>query len=285
MASTALSLPSSKPAPRRWSLPLRWSDILQHGYIIFCCVVFVLPFIALFQYSLQKSSHISLQAVIAHYSYVLGSFKDNLITSLQVAVLAIAINFCVSLPAAYAIVRYTFPGKRFLLSMLSLSLYIPAAVLGFGLVLTYNFGHIFIGSIWGLVFALAVGTYPLMLTPLIVALNDLPDSFEEAALCLGASRIQTFTRIVLPLIGQGIAAGALLSFIIIFNEYLVTLFVVGTSPGLTTAPLRVFNLVRTAGLLNTTAALAATMQIVSFVVVIVFFRVIGTRYLKGTYLI
>ncbi len=284
MAFNAISLPA-KPAPRAWSLPLHWSEILQHGYILFCCVIFILPFIALFQYSLQKSSHISLDNLLANYSYVFGSFKDNLITSLQVSALAITINFLISLPAAYAIVRYTFPGKRFLLSLLSLSLYIPAAVLGFGLVLTYNFGHIFIGSIWGLVFAMAVGTYPLMLTPLIVALKDLPQSFEEAALCLGASRWQTLTRIVLPLIGQGIAAGVLLSFIIIFNEYLVTLFVVGTSPGLATAPLRVFNLVRTAGLLNTTAALAATMQIVSFVVVILFFRIVGTRYLKGTYLI
>jgi ABC-type spermidine/putrescine transport system permease subunit II len=285
MASTALSLPSAKPAPRTWSLSLRWTDLLQHGYIIFCCIIFVLPFIALFQYSLQKSGQFTLGSFLSNYAYVFGSFKDNLLTSLQVAVLAITINFVISLPAAYAIVRYTFPGKRFLLSLLSLSLYVPAAVLGFGLVLTYNFGHIFIGSIWGLVFAMAVGTYPLMLTPLIVALKDLPPSFEEAALCLGASRLQTFTRIVLPLIGQGIAAGVLLSFIIIFNEYLVTLFVVGTSPGLTTAPLRVFNLVRTAGLLNTTAALAATMQIICFVVVILFFRIVGTRYLKGTYLI
>ncbi len=285
MATSAISLPTSKPTPRAWSFSVRWSDVLQHGYIIFCCIIFVLPFIALFQYSLQKSSHITLDAIIANYSFVIGSFKDNLITSLQVATLAITINFIISLPAAYAIVRYTFPGKRFLLSLLSLSLYIPAAVLGFGLVLTYNFGHIFIGSIWGLVFAMAVGTYPLMLTPLIVALKDLPLTFEEAAMCLGASRRQTLTRIVLPLIGQGIAAGVLLSFIIIFNEYLVTLFVVGTAPGLTTAPLRVFNLVRTAGLLNTTAALAATMQIICFVVVVVFFRVVGTRYLKGTYLI
>jgi ABC-type spermidine/putrescine transport system permease subunit II len=282
---TVLSVSRPRPAPRTWSFPLRWSEILQHGYILFCCLIFILPFIALFQYSLQKTNQISFANFVANYSYVLGSFKDNLITSLQVSALAITINFLVSLPAAYAIVRYTFPGKRLLLSLLSLSLYIPAAVLGFGLVLTYNFGHIFIGSIWGLVFAMAVGTYPLMLTPLIVALKDLPLSFEEAALCLGASRWQTLTRIVLPLIGQGIAAGVLLSFIIVFNEYLVTLFVVGTAPGLTTAPLRVFNLVRTAGLLNTTAALAATMQIVSFVVVIAFFRIVGTRYLKGTYLI
>jgi ABC-type spermidine/putrescine transport system permease subunit II len=250
MATDARSLPTPQHAAQRtWSLPVKWSDILQHGYIIFCCLIFVLPFIALFQYSLRKGGSISLDAFISNYAYVFGSFKDNLLTSLEVSLLAIVINFLISLPAAYAIVRYVFPGKRLLLSLLSLSLYVPAAVLGFGLLLTYNFGHIFLGSIWGLVFAMAVGTYPLMVTPLIVA------------------------------------AGVLLCFIIIFNEYLVTLFVVGTAPTLQTAPLRVFGLVRTAGLQNTTAALAATMQIVSFVVVIAFFRIFGSRYLKGTYLI
>lgn len=285
MSTNTISISTSRPTPRAWSLPRHWSGILQHAYIIFCCLVFVLPFIALFQYSLRKGGAITLDGIVSNYSYLFGSFKDNLLTSLEVAVLAITINFIISLPAAYAIVRYTFFGKRFLLSLLSLSLYIPAAVLGFGLLLTYNFGHIFIGSIWGLVFAMAIGTYPLMLTPLVVALKDLPPSFEEAAQCLGASRRQVVTRIVLPLIGQGIAAGVLLCFIIIFNEYLVTLFVVGTSPTLQTAPLRVFGLVRTAGLQNSTAALAASMQIISFVVVILFFRLIGTRYLKGTYLI
>lgn len=271
--------------PRSFYVSRRLIDALQHGYILLLCIVFVLPFIAIFQYSLWKGNTITLESIAGNYQYVFGSFLGNLSTSLTVAALAITINFLISFPAAYAIVRYTFPGKRLLLSFLSISLYVPAVVLGLGLILLYNFGHLFIGTIWGLVFAMVVGTYPLMLTPLIVALKDLPQTFEEAALCLGASRLQVITRIVLPLIGQGIAAGVLLCFIIIFNEFLVTLFVVGTAPTYKTAPLIVFSLVRTAGLQNSTAALAATMQIVSFVVVILFFRIVGTRYLKGTYLI
>jgi hypothetical protein len=53
----------------------------------------------------------------------------------------------------------------------------------------------------------------------------------------------------------------------------------------TTAPLRVFNLVRTAGLAPTTTALAVTMQVISFLVVLAFFRIFGARHLKGTYLV
>jgi ABC-type spermidine/putrescine transport system permease subunit II len=279
MAATPLS-----PA-RTFHFSRQFRDVLSHAYIIFMCVVFVMPFLAIFQYSLWKGNTLSLDGIFGNYQFVFGSFLTNLQNSLLVAVSAITINFFISLPAAYAIVRYVFPGKRLVLTFLSISLYVPAVTLGLGLILLYNFGHLFLGSIWGVVFAMVVGTFPLMLTPLIVALKDLPPSFEEAALCLGATRRQVLTRVVLPLIGQGIAAGVLLSFIIVFNEYLVTLFVVGTMPSLQTAPLRIFGLIRTAGLLNTTAALAATMQIVSFIVVILFFRMIGTRYLKGTYLI
>ena len=86
-----------------------------------------------------------------------------------------------------------------------------------------------------------------------------------------------------PLIGPGVSAGLLLCFIIVFNEYLVTLFVHPVD--IETAPLRIFNLQKTGGLSPATAALAVTMQLVSFAAVLVFFRVFGTRHFKGTYIL
>jgi putative spermidine/putrescine transport system permease protein len=256
-------------------------DILSHAYIWFCLFLFVAPFLALLHYALQKG--VSGGYTLSNFSYIWGSFTENLLTSFEISGLAIGLNLLITLPAAYAIVRYEFPGKRMVLSALTLPLYTPAPVLGLSLVLAYNFTYHLTNSIWGLVFAMVVGTFPLMLIPIVVAMKDLPLVFEEAALCLGATRWQTYFRVVLPLIGPGISAGILLSFVIVFNEYLVTLFV--AAPSVTTAPLRVFNLVRTAGIQNTTAALAVFMQIVSFTAVILFFRIFGSRYLKGTYLI
>jgi putative spermidine/putrescine transport system permease protein len=261
--------------------PQRIGDILGHVYIWVCLIIFVTPFLALFNYSLQRGT--TGVYTLNNYSYIFGSFMGNLLTSLEVSALAISLNLLIALPAAYAIVRYEFPAKRMILSALTLPLYTPAPVLGIGLILVYNFTYHLTTSIWSVVFAMVVGTFPLMLVPIVVAMKDLPLFFEEAALCLGATRWQTYFRIVLPLIGPGISAGILLSFIIVFNEYLVTLFV--APPSIQTAPLRVFGLVRTAGIQNTTAALAAFMQIISFTAVILFFRLFGSRYLKGTYLI
>jgi putative spermidine/putrescine transport system permease protein len=258
----------------------RLVDLAGHGYVWLVLIVFVLPFVTLLVYSLTGPGG---TYAVQNFQYVLGSFGDNLWWSFRVSGLALVIDLAAALPAAYAIVRYPFPGKRLLFSLLTLPLYVPAAVIGLSLVLVYNFTYHLTTSVWGLVLAMAVGTFPLMLTPIVVALKDLPLTFEEAAACLGATRWQTFWRIVFPLIGPGVSAGLMLSFIIVFNEYLVTLFV--HPPNVTTAPLRVFNLVRTAGLAPTTAALAVTMQLISFAAVLLFFRVFGTRYLKGTYLI
>jgi putative spermidine/putrescine transport system permease protein len=259
----------------------RLTDVLSHAYIWTILVLFILPFVALLGFSL--SSRPGGSGPVANYAYVVDTFGDNLLWSLKISGLTLLINVLVSLPAGYAIVRHSFPGKRTLFSALTLPLYVPGAVIGISLVLTYNFTYHLTTSMWGLVLAMALGTFPLMLTPIVVALKDLPVIFEEAAACLGATRWQTYRRIVLPLIGPGLSAGLLLCFIIVFNEYLVTLFV--HPPGLTTAPLQVFNLIRTAGLAPTTAALAVTMQIVSFTAVILFLRFFGNRHLKGTYLL
>jgi putative spermidine/putrescine transport system permease protein len=270
----------SQPASRRRFSRRRLGELSGHLYVWLVLFVFVLPFLTLLGYSLTGPGG---TYAVQNFQYVLGSFGDNLRQSFLVAGLTLVINLLVALPGAYAMVRYPFPGKRVLFSLLTLPLYVPGAVIGISLVLIYNFTYHLTTSIFGLVFAMAVGTFPLMLSPILVALKDLPLSFEEAAACLGATRWQAFWRVVFPLIGPGVSAGLMLTFIIVFNEYLVTLFV--HPPNVTTAPLRVFNLVRTAGLAPTTAALAVTMQLISFGAIIVFFKVFGTRYLKGTYLI
>ena len=279
-STQARSVAIAERAGRRWRPFRRLGDVVAHACVIFMLIVFVLPFIALFDYSLQKGAGYD---PVGNYAYVvLGTFRENLLLSLEVTLSAIVLNVLVATPAAYGIVRFSFPGKRTILALLTLPLYTPAAVMGLGLVLVYNLVYHVQQTTFGLIAAMTTGTFGLALMPIIVALKDLPPSYEEAARCLGATRWQTFSRVVLPLIGPGITAGVLLTFVIVFNEFLVTLFIAG--PGQQTAPLRVYSLIRSAGIANTTAALACAMQIISFVLIVVFFRLVGSGYLRGTYL-
>lgn len=258
----------------------RLADLLAHAYIWMCLVVFVAPFAALVGYSIlgQGGTY-----GFENFTYVLGSFGDNLMWSFIITGLTLLIDVAISLPAAYALVRYPFRGKRTLYSALTLPLYVPGAVVGMALVLSFQFTYHLTTSMWGLVFAMVVATFPLMMIPIMVAMKDLPVVFEEAAECLGATKWQTYRKIVFPLIGPGLSAGLMVTFVIVFNEYLVTLFV--HPSGLITAPLRIFNLVKTAGVLPSTAALAVTMQLISFAVVLILGRLFGTRYFKGTYIL
>ncbi|MBV9356500.1 MAG: ABC transporter permease subunit [Chloroflexi bacterium] len=284
MTTTDARLARTDVLPRghrpRWLAVRRVTDLLMHAYIILWLLIFVLPFLALLDYSLQKGRGYD---PIGNFSYVFfGSFKDNLLLSLQVTVATIVLNTLIAIPAAYGIVRYNFPGKRGILALLNLPLYTPAAVIGLGLLLVYNLLYHIEQSTIGLIAAMTMGTFALALMPIIVSLKDLPPAFEEASLCLGATKWQTFVRIVLPLIGPGISAGVLLTFVIVFNEFLVTLFIAG--PGQQTAPLRVYSLIRSAGIANTTAALAVAMQAISFLLIVLYFRIVGARYLRGTYM-
>jgi putative spermidine/putrescine transport system permease protein len=276
MTATALDRPVSR---RPLLNSRRLTALVSHAYIWFCLLLFVLPFVALLINSLGDYGGTS---GLDNYGAALGDFSENLLWSIKVTGLALVIDLAVSLPAGYALVRYPVPGRRVLFSILQLSLYVPGAVIGLALLLTFTFTYHSV-SMWGLVLAMAVGTFPLMLTPIVVALKDLPLEFEEAARCLGATSWQTYRKIVFPLIAPGVSAGLLLSFIIVFNEYLVTLFVAPTN--LETAALRIFNLQRTGGLSPSTSALAVTMQLVSFAAVLVFFRVFGGRHFKGTYIL
>jgi putative spermidine/putrescine transport system permease protein len=259
----------------------RLSDILSHGYIWLCLLVFVTPFLVLVGYTITASGGTGAQG---NFQFVFGSFiESNLKWSLIISGATLVGNVLIALPAGYALMRYPVPAKRLLFTVVTLPLYVPGAVIGLSLLLVYYFTYHLATSPLALVFAMMICTFPLMLTPVVVALKDLPVVFEEASQCLGASKWQTFHRIVLPLIGPGVSAGLMLTFIIVFNEYLVTLFVHPND--IETAPLKVFNVVKTAGLAPSTTALAVVMQLISLAAILLFFRVFGTRYFKGTYLI
>lgn len=256
---------------RRWS-SRQIVTALQHVYIWIWLVLFALPFVVTVLRSIEgaEGGH-----TLFNYRDIWDNYHGNLWFSIKVTVITIVINLLVALPGAYAIVRFTVPGKRFILSLLNLALYTPGAVAGISLVITYSYLFHIPRTVTGLVAAYVVGTYPLMLVPIIVALRDLPLLYEEAARTLGANRMQSLVRVELPLLGPGISAGILLTFVIVFNEFLVTLFIAG--PHTTTAALTVYNLTRT-GFLPSTAALAATMQFISFLVVLLFFKTFDSRH-------
>src|SRR5205085_10748098 len=167
----------------RWLSMRRVWDALAHGYVALWLLIFVLPFLALLEYSIEKGRGYD---PIGNFSYVfLGTFKENLLLSLEVTLSAIVLNTLIAVPAAYGIVRFSFRGKRAILALLNLPLYTPAAVMGLGLLLVFNLVYHIQQSTVGLIAAMTLGTFGLALMPIIVSPQALPPAFEEASLCPG----------------------------------------------------------------------------------------------------
>jgi len=250
-----------------------------NAYVALFLVVFVTPFcVCVYKSFVDQSGAFT----TANYAGAAGTYLEPLRYSVINTVAVITLNLLLCLPAAYAIARYRFPGKNLLMTLFNTSLYAPAIVLGLGALLAFKFVLGLHGTVPGLAFALAAATYPLMLTPLVVALRDTDVTLEEAAMSLGASRLRAFFKVTLPLIGPGISAGVLLCFVVVWNEFIITTFVTGAS--FTTAPARLYDQVRRTGFSQQAAAAAVGLQLISFLALLTYLRVFGARYLRGRFL-
>ena len=156
--------------------------------------------------------------------------------SVTLAVLAPLTSIIVSIPAAIAMVRYNFrfkdPIRTFFLSPLS----IPAVLVGIALALFLREIGL-LGSSLGFFVGHIIITLPYAIRSLMVSLEGLPTSIEEAATNLGANPFQVFYKIILPLMKPGIMASALYGYIWSFEDVSISVFLAGT---VTTLPVRMW---------------------------------------------
>jgi putative spermidine/putrescine transport system permease protein len=163
-------------------------------------------------------------------------------TSLALAATVTTLSLAIAVPAAYAIVRIDFRGRDWLTSLFTAPLLLPSIVLGLAILLIFIRADL-IGTYPGLITAHLVVTLPYALRLLATALATIPPGIEDAAASLGAPPFTVFRRITLPQMLPGLFAAAALSFLVSFDEVVISLFVVG--PRLSTFPVEVFRYVET----------------------------------------
>lgn len=155
--------------------------------------------------------------------------------------LAATINAVFGFIVAWTLVRYQFPGKRFLDGMVDLPFALPTAVSGIALTAIYSQNG-WIGqfleplgikaafSPLGIVIALTFIGLPFVVRTLQPALEDLPKENEEAAASLGASRFQTFRHVILPAVLPALLTGFSMAFARALGEYGSVVFISGNMP-------------------------------------------------------
>jgi molybdate transport system permease protein len=170
---------------------------------------------------------------------------EALLLSIRLALCVSAILFVIGVPLAYWLAYSRWRGKFLLEAVVALPLVLPPTVLGFYMLLAMGphgalgklwyalFGHGLAFTFAGLVIASVLYSLPFAVQPLVASFETVDRKLLDASAVLGAGRMRTFCRIVLPLSVPGIITALVLSFAHTLGEFGVVLMVGGNLPGVT----------------------------------------------------
>ncbi|MPL96638.1 Sulfate transport system permease protein CysW [bioreactor metagenome] len=213
--------------------------------IAFLAVMLVVPLITIFAEAFRKG----VEAYFLSFEdeYVLSAIKLTFIT----AIIAVPLNLVFGLAASWAIAKYSFFGKSFLITLIDLPFAVSPVISGFVYVLLFGaqgwFGSWLIENdvqiifaVPGIVLATIFVTFPFVARELIPLMQEMGNDEEQAALLLGASGFQTFLKVTLPNIKWGLLYGVILCNARAMGEFGAVSVVSGHIQGVTnTMPLQV----------------------------------------------
>ena len=205
--------------------------------------------------------------------------SERILKSLQLsfsaALIAALVNVVFGLLLAWCLVRYSFPGKRIVDALVDLPFALPTAVAGIALTSLYAKNG-WIGQYLeplgiqvaytpiGITLALIFIGLPFVVRTVQPVLSDIETELEEAASALGANRLQTIRKIILPILFPALLTGFALAFARGVGEYGSVIFIAGNMPYKTEiAPLMIISRLEEYDYAGATT-IAAVMLILSF---------------------
>jgi sulfate/thiosulfate transport system permease protein len=207
---------------------------------------------------------------------VLASYRLTFGASL----IAALINLVAGVVVAWVLVRYEFPGKRMVDALVDLPFALPTAVAGIALTALYApngwlgapLAAVGIKAAFtplGVLIALIFIGLPFVVRTVQPVLEDLDKELEEAAASLGASRLQAFYRVVLPLLAPAIVTGFVLALSRAIGEYGSVIFIAGNMPFVSEiTPLLIITKLEQYDYAGATA-IASVMLVISFAMILV----------------
>ena len=249
--ATDQTFPLDPPRPRALPVPppigetpiARWA--LVGLACLFLALVLALPLVGVFVEAFRKGVG----------AFVTGFLDPDALAAIRltllVTVIAVPANLVFGVAASWAITRFSFPGKSFLVTLIDLPFSVSPVVSGLVFVLLFGAQGVFgpwlaahglkvIFAVPGLVLATIFVTFPFVARELIPLMQAQGSADEEAALTLGASGWTIFTRVTLPNIKWGLLYGVLLCNARAMGEFGAVSVVSGHIRGLTnTMPLQV----------------------------------------------
>jgi sulfate/thiosulfate transport system permease protein len=183
--------------------------------VTFLTVFVVLPLVVVFAQAFSKG-------IGAYFSALTDPEALSAIRlTLAVAAISVSLNLVFGVIAAWAITKFEFPGKTFLISLIDLPFSVSPVISGLVFVLLFGAQGFFgpwmqahnvqvLFAVPGIALATTFVTFPFVARALIPLMHEQGTLEEEAAISLGASGLQTFFRVTLPNIKWGVLYGVLL---------------------------------------------------------------------------
>jgi len=209
---------------------------LSLGFTVFYLSLIVLiPLSGLFVKTATLSFHQFWQVITS--ARVIASYK----LTFGVALAAALVNAVFGMILSWVLVRYKFPGKRLIDAMIDLPFALPTAVAGIALTAIYTrdgwlgkylaqLGIKVAFTPLGIIVALVFVGLPFVVRTIEPVLQEFDNEIEEAAASLGASRLQTFTKVIFPHIFPAFVTGFSLAFARGLGEYGSVIFIAGNMP-------------------------------------------------------
>jgi spermidine/putrescine transport system permease protein len=253
-------MPASRAIRRKFPW-LGTLSVLIYGFLYLPLVVIVL-----YSFSAEKVNVWPIESYTFDWYRELRNDREiieGIKLSIRVGLYASAIAVVLGTLAGLAIDRFEFPGKAAIRFLIVLPITLPGIVTGVALLSYFTLINWRLSN-WTIIIAHATFCVTLVMNNVVSRLSQIPRHLDEASADLGASPLQTFRRITLPLILPAVIAGALLAFTLSFDEIIVTLFLKGRD---NTLPLVIWGRLRR-GLSPEVNAAATIIIVVSFVLVV-----------------
>jgi len=226
--------PLARASGRRHSV-LPGFDLALGITLLYLGVIVLIPLSAAFLKTFTMSWPAFRDAVAS--PRVLAAYRLTFGASFAAAL----VNAGFGLVVTWVLVRYRFPGRRLVDALIDLPFALPTAVAGIALTALYAengwigrglavFGIKVAYTPLGVFVALTFIGLPFVVRTLQPVLEDLQRDVEEVAATLGASRLQTFTRVILPVLAPALLTGFALAFARALGEYGSVIFIAGNMP-------------------------------------------------------
>jgi spermidine/putrescine transport system permease protein len=221
-----------------WALIRIWALLVYAFMFLPVAVVVLLSFNAS-QFGSFPMTGLSFRwfVELANNEAILRAFRVSMLLGSLTALVSTTLGVLASL----ALVRYEVPGRNLISTLLIAPILVPEVVLAVALLLFLNFLSINKSFVL-LLFGHVIFTLPFVILVVQARLVGIRRDVEEAAMSLGASPVQTFFQITLPLLLPAVLAGGLFAFTISFDDITGTLF--WKPGGVETVPTQIFAMLR-----------------------------------------